>query len=149
MYHTSPFTLIKEGCMIPLWAYLQDYQHENITSPSSVGGRSVIVSRQTSKVLHTASYLTFSSYEFIFPSLVLWQCCHLWPQLGFLSQHAYYMARFKECENCTVYENENLSHARKGRIEQQINGQRHQLLCISLRFIVFIACHDSKATTKL
>lgn len=50
---------------------------------------------------------------------------------------------------CMNRENENLSHARKGRIEQQINGQRHQLLCISLRFIVSIACRHSKASTEL
>lgn len=61
-------TWIKEGCATPLWAYLRDYQHENTTSRSSVGGRSVIVSCQTSKVPLTASYLTFSSNEFIFHS---------------------------------------------------------------------------------
>lgn len=56
MHDTTP-TLIKEGCATLLWAY----QHENTTSWSSVGGRSVIVSCQTSKVLLTASHLTFSS----------------------------------------------------------------------------------------
>lgn len=70
-------TQIKEGCATLLWAYLREYQHENTTSQSSVGGRSVIVSCQTSKGPLTASYLTFSSNEFIFHSLVFWQQCHL------------------------------------------------------------------------
>lgn len=82
-------TQIKEGCATLLWAYLRDYQHENTTSQSSVGGRSVIVSCQTSKVPLTASYLTFSSNEFIFHSLVFWQRCHLWPNLAPFFHHVY------------------------------------------------------------
>lgn len=63
-------------------AYLRDYQHENTTSQFSAGGWSVIVSCQTSRVALTASYLTFSSKEFIFQSLVFLQLCHLWPNLA-------------------------------------------------------------------
>lgn len=50
----APSTQIKEGCVTLLWAYLRDYQHENTTSQFSAGGRSVIVSSQTSKVALTA-----------------------------------------------------------------------------------------------
>lgn len=104
MHHTPPSRLIKEGCATLLWAYFQGYQHENTTSQSSAGGRSVIVSCQTSKVLLTASYLTFSSNEFIFLSLVFWQCCHLWPNIAPSSHHVYCEPMIKECENCTLYE---------------------------------------------
>lgn len=85
----TPSTQIKEGCATLLWAYLRDYQHENTTSRLSAGRRSVIVSCQTSKVPLTASYLTFSSNEFIFHSLVFWQRCHLWPNLALFSHHVH------------------------------------------------------------
>lgn len=100
-------------------AYLRDYQHENTTSQFSAGGWSVIVSCQTSRVALTASYLTFSSKEFIFHSLVFLQLCHLWPNLApfFPSSPCALWASDKTmCENCTFYEKRALPSSRKGHI---------------------------------
>lgn len=119
----APSTQIKEGCATLLWAYLRDYQHENTTSQSPVGGRSVIVSCQTSTVPLTASYLTFSSNEFIFHYLVFWRQCHLWPNLVLFFHHVYCKPMIKVCENCTLYKKRMLPPSRKGHIRQLMNDQ--------------------------
>ena len=130
----APSTQIKEGCAMLLWAYLRDYRHENTTSQSSVGGRSVIVSCQTSKVPLTASYLTFSSNEFIFHCLVFWQRCHLWPDLALFSSRVYCEPVIRVCGNCIALffcEKKMLTPSGKGHNEQLMNGRMHQC-CRSL-----------------
>lgn len=119
----APSSQIKEGCATLLWAYLRDYQQENTTSQSTVGGRSVIVYCQTSKVPLTASFLTFSSNEFIFHSLVFWRHCHLRPNVALFLPPCVLRANDNSVRR--MYE-ERMFTSRKGHIKHQMNGQFHK-----------------------